>query len=191
MLLFELERLYHDQCYLQTMYKALFCMVYYGLMRIGELAQGPHAVKACDVHIGRNKSKIMVVLFTSKTHGRGARPQKIKINASKMSPKTKLITKFFCPFQVVRAYLNMHGGYTSKEENFFVLGDHTAVSQNMVQMVLRQLLNEKLNLNPSVYDFIGFRSGRATDMFETGYTVDQIKHAGRWKSNAVYKYLKM
>ena len=43
------------QPYLVSLFKALFCMAYYGLFRIGELTSSPHIVKAKDVHVGTNK----------------------------------------------------------------------------------------------------------------------------------------
>ena len=40
MLLFEVERKYQCQPYLEIMYKALFCLGYYGMLRVGELSLG-------------------------------------------------------------------------------------------------------------------------------------------------------
>ena len=80
MLLFELERKYsslqNQQPYLECMYKAMFCLAYYGMLRVGELTKGPHTVRAKDIHVGNNKDKIMIVLYSSKTHGKESRPQK-------------------------------------------------------------------------------------------------------------------
>ena len=71
LVLFELKRILSGQYYLQILYRALFCLAYYGLMRIGELADGEHSVKAKDVHIGTNKDKILLVLYTSKNSWTG------------------------------------------------------------------------------------------------------------------------
>ena len=51
MILFELNRNLMDQPYLNCLYRALFAVAYYGLLRIGECAQSPHVIKAADVHI--------------------------------------------------------------------------------------------------------------------------------------------
>ena len=67
-LLFELQRFYSKQPYLETMYKTIFLLAYYGLFRIGELTTGQHPVKAKDVHIGQNKEKMLFILHSSKTH---------------------------------------------------------------------------------------------------------------------------
>ena len=54
-ILFELNRLFHNQEFLCRLYKAIFSLAFYGMMRIGELTQGDHPIKACNVHIGINK----------------------------------------------------------------------------------------------------------------------------------------
>ena len=60
-----------NQCYLQLLYLALFSTAYYGLLRIGEVTYSQHVLLAKDVHVGTNKNKMLLVLHTSKTHGKG------------------------------------------------------------------------------------------------------------------------
>ena len=62
---------------------ALFSTAYYGFFRIGELTKSIHAVKVKDIHIGLSKRKVLFMLQTSKTHGKGDFPQSIKIAALK------------------------------------------------------------------------------------------------------------
>ena len=60
MLIFELERLFGEenvQPYLETMYKAIFCLAYYGMMRVGEVTMGTHTLKAGDIHVSEKKDK--------------------------------------------------------------------------------------------------------------------------------------
>ena len=68
LLLFETERLYSKQSYLVIMYQALLGLGYYGLMRIEELTESDHTLKAKHIFVSDNKNKIIVVLYTSKTH---------------------------------------------------------------------------------------------------------------------------
>ena len=80
------------QPYLVKMYRALFVTAYFGLFRVGELTKSQHMVRACDVHIGTNKRKLMFILRSSKTHGEGDKPQVIKIEAienAENNPKGK------------------------------------------------------------------------------------------------------
>lgn len=68
---------YHEQkgqIYLATMLKAMFAMAYYGLMRVSEITAGTHAVKAPDVRYAKNKEKIVITLYSSKTHSNSDQP---------------------------------------------------------------------------------------------------------------------
>ena len=49
MLLFELQRMYGEQVYLQIMYKAIFSISYYGMMRVSEVTNSEHVMKACNI----------------------------------------------------------------------------------------------------------------------------------------------
>ena len=68
LILFELQRYFaaNYQWYLDVMYRALFTLGYYGLLRVGELTDSPHVLRACNIHVGVNKQKIMLMLYTSK-----------------------------------------------------------------------------------------------------------------------------
>ena len=61
MLLFELERKYgtqeNHQPYLEHMFKAFFSLAYYGMLRVGELALGPHTIKANNIQWDTTKIK--------------------------------------------------------------------------------------------------------------------------------------
>ena len=71
MILFEIERISATQPYLERLYEALFALGYYGLMRIGELTASNHCVKAKNIHLALNKEKLLIVLYSSKTHNKG------------------------------------------------------------------------------------------------------------------------
>ena len=66
------------QNYLCILYSALFSTAYFGLLRVGEITSGSHPVKVIDVQVADNKPKMLFILHTSKTHGKGSKPQMIK-----------------------------------------------------------------------------------------------------------------
>ena len=72
-ILFEIQRIYNRQPFLEKMYKALFALAYYGFFQISELV-GVHAMKACNIHMAMNKEKLLVILYSSKTHHEGCHP---------------------------------------------------------------------------------------------------------------------
>ena len=187
MLMFQLNRhLGANQRYLCTMYQALFCLGYYSLMCIGELTESLHALRAANIHVGCNKNKILLFLYSSKTHNKESALQQIKISQCENTGKR---TKNFCPFLCVRNFIELRGPFTNNNEMFFLLRDRSPVTAIMVRNILDTLF-KRINLDYQMYSFHCFRSGRASDLLKYGFSVEQIKKMGRWKSNAVYRYLK-
>ena len=97
--------------YLLTMYRALFALSYYGMMRVGEVTLSDHVVKAKDIHSATNKDKIMLKLYTSTTHSRGMKPQSIKITSNLSERSGYYAKRNFCPFKLINDYMNIRGGY--------------------------------------------------------------------------------
>ena len=121
-LLFETDRIFAKQPFLELLYKTVFAICYYGLLQVGEVARSPHAIKAKNVHIGQNKCKILLILYSSKTHGAETYPQKVKISA--MNDSTQFALKRnFCPFKLMRQYMTIRGNYKNDDEQFFVFSD--------------------------------------------------------------------
>ena len=200
-MIFELERILQSQPYLLSLYKALFMLAYYGLMRIGELTTGTHPMLAKDIHMGKNKDKILIMLRSSKTHGKESRPQKIRIetfdnaNITYLNAWTRYHqpTKFkgiFCPFGIVRSFMRIRRNYLTDSEPFFIFQDRSPVAPYHVHTKLKQIL-DALNLDQTMYGMHSFCSGHACDMYKAGYSIPQIQKAGRWRLGAVYHYLKL
>ena len=168
LILFELGRVMINQPYLEILYRAIFCLSYYGLMRVGEVSQSLHNVKALDVHIAENKDKIMIILYSSKTQNKVNRPQEIKISRSEHTGRNH---KFFCPFKALRAYIMMRSSVSVPDEPFFIYSDKRAMPTLQLRTVLRQILTN-LNINPMLYNFQSFHIGWATDMMKFGFCVD-------------------
>ena len=183
----QLTRKFDMQHYLLTLYTAMFLIMYYGMMRIGEVASGDHAIKARDVYLADNKTKLLFVLYTSKTHGRYSTPQRIQIKG-KDQEMSKMAQKY-CPYQCTCDYMNIRGGYRNVNDPLFIFADGSPVKPSQVRAVLRDVI-KSIHLDQSMYDTHSFRIGRAGDLMKQGYSLDTIKHLGRWKSNAVYRYLK-
>ena len=189
MILFELQCILDGQWYLLIMYRALFALVYYGLFRVGELAKGTHPVKAADVQLARNKNKLRLLLWTSKNLVPGHSPQQVKITEEVQNNKTAGKFSHFCPFKLTSEFLRIRGGYKNKFEQFFVLQDSSPVTMTMVRTMLKKSI-KKLNLDCRLYNTHSFRIGRCSDLLKMGVPIEKIKLMGRWKSNAVFKYIR-
>ena len=83
------------------LYRTIFLTLYYGLMRIGELVEGEHILKVTDVHEAANKNQYLLVLYSSKMHNVGTRPQKICIR------KPQEAGNIYCPVDELNKYSNL------------------------------------------------------------------------------------
>ena len=191
LLILKLEDMFSNQAYLM-LYQAMFTTAYHGLFRIGEITLSPHVVKARDVHIGKNKEKLMFVLHTSKTHWKDEHPQIIKMKSLKTTedddPRQKNKVHISCPFRLLRLYLEMRGKRKDDIEQFFIFRDKTPVLARHFRGVLREALSA-LGLDCAFYGSHSLRAGNAVQMLETGISVETIRKLGRWKTNVVYRYL--
>ena len=191
MILFEVERLFSNQgqCYLDCLYKTVFILCYYGMMRVGEISESPHVLKARNVHIAKNKDKILLVLYTSKTYGLNARPQKIKITSNREEKNGNYVHRHFCPFVQLRKYLKMTGNYNDDTEQLFIYRDGSPLTPAKTNSVLKWCISS-LGLEAQFYSVHCCRIGRTSDLIKFGYSIEEVKRLGRWKSNAVYRYIR-
>ena len=157
-------------------------MAYYGMMRISELvgAGSNHAVKASNVSMAKKKIKILLVLYSSKTHGKGDPPQKIWIEGLS-DGKDYSAERFFCPFAIINDYLNVRGrGFENPDEPLIIFRDVTQPQAELVRMMMRNILKD-LHLNGELYDTQSFRIGRTSDLvLKFHIHLDIVKAKGRW-----------
>ena len=191
LILFQVEKHYRklNQYYLEILYKTMFVVAYYGLFRVGEITDSEHNIQARNVHAGRKCNKYLFVLLSSKTHTIRDRPQKVRINAQTRTSRDGRAVRFFCPIELLNEYSNLRGEYTTLNEPFFILPNRNPPTANMLREILKAMLTN-LKLDPGWYGTHSFRSGRATDLLKEGYSIDEIKTRGRWKSDAVFDYLR-
>ena len=83
-----------SQPYLAKLYKAMMATAYQGLLRISEFALGEHTIQIENVYVSDNRSRILIVLRSSKTHSTADRPQIIKINKLDQYPGTRTDARY-------------------------------------------------------------------------------------------------
>ena len=189
MILFELGREYSNYNYLRILYSTIFAVCYYGLMRVGEVTLSPHVLKAKDVHVATNKDKMLFILYSSKTHDKSNRPQKIKITSNRRDKSRGYVHRYFCPFKLMRRFIEIRGPFETAEEQFFIFKDGSPVCPYHIRNVLRRIIN-KLGLEGQLYGMHSFRIGRTTDLIKYQYSVDEVKQLGRWRSNIIFRYIR-
>ena len=178
-----------QQPYLITLYKALYITAYYGLFRVGEITKSPHVVKLGNVFIATNKDKLMFILHSSKTHDQGDKSQIVKIEGMASNNNQCKEISAYCPFELLQRYSKIRPTYSDENEQFFVFRDGSPVTSFHFQATLRRLLILN-NLNPSLCCSHAFRSRCSGNLLEMGVSVETIRKLDRWKSSAVYTYLR-
>ena len=178
-----LPKLYQPpQPYLEALYTTMMCTAYFGLFRVGEITLSEHVLKMNNVQVGENKSKLR---FVSKTHGRDAMPQVVKIVAAGNAGKTRKLY----PFLAVHEYLELRKKKKSGHEPFFVFSNRSTVTAYAYRKMLKKSL--KLSgFNESFYDTHSTRAGRAVDLYHVSkLSLETIRKCSRWKSSSIYAYL--
>ena len=191
LLIASVKRTFGDQSYLSKLYSAMLLTAYFGLFRIGEITASPYTITARDVHIGINKNKLLFVLRSSKTHGKGTKPQLIKISSVIPTHQPESYGDLrICPFIHLKRYIAARGSRTSSasHEQFFIFRDNTLVHAHHLRKVLKNAITAN-GLDAKFYDCHCLRLGRAVDLLKLGISVETIKKLGRWRLNAVYTYL--
>ena len=118
----KLEDKFQAHPYLLALYKSMLLSAYFGMLRVGEITQGPHTVKAFDVRTGRNKPKAMFILRSSKTTTRGDLPQIIKLSQSTADLKLLINEvdfgkrRILCPYAALDRYIAMRRPYRYFDE---------------------------------------------------------------------------
>ena len=180
-----------NQPYFKILYKTIFSTMYFGLLRISEVAKG-HPVLARDVNVGTNKKKLLLILRTSKTHWLGSKPQLVKISATKSSHINEvecIEDSCPCPYELLREYSRRRGPYISNNDPFFVFSDGSPIKPSQVRACLKLMLKQA-GYNHKLYGTHSWRIGRSCDLLKYGLSVESIKKLGCWKSNSVFRYLK-
>ena len=180
-----------NQPYLAMLYCTVFVTMYFGLFRVSEISSGEHPVRVRDVYIRGNKNKILFLLRSSKTHGKGSKPQLVKIsskNNDKLLKKTKGHGSHLCLYTLLRNFIARRPRYHSLSEPFFIFRDYQPLKPVHVRTILKTVLT-LANFQSHLFNTHSFRIGRSSDLLKLGVPVNTIKKLGRWKSNIVYNYL--
>ena len=181
-----------NQPKLALLYKTLFSTAY-----VGELTKGEHPILARDIHIAKNKKKMLFILCTSKTHWKSDRPQMVKISSMSSRKCAKRHCKVtvkmddthaFCPYYLLQSYMDEHGQYLTPTEPFFIFTDRSPVKPEQMRSCLKKMIN-LMGLDSRLYSVHSLRAGRSSDLLNCGVSVETIKKLGHWKSNAVFRYL--
>ena len=133
-----------NQPYLAALYAAIFTSMYYGMLRVGELAAGNHPILAVNVHIAQNKQKLLFILETSKTHDKLSAPQMVKIAASGNVTGAQIIAEGLtvsCPYESIRRYIKCRERILTPNKPFFIFRHRTPIAPYHIRQTLKIMLS--------------------------------------------------
>lgn len=172
----------NGQEYLFILYRAVFLTAYYGMFRIGELGHSEHVLKAADVKASANKTKFLLILRSSKTHGKGDHPHTVNVP---QVVDVNFTNDMFNPYSALRDFQAIR----PKADNFFVLQDGTPLKVTQIRRIFQKTLKQA-NFDSEIFDFHSFRVGRATELLANSVPFEIVKKWGNWKSDSIWKYFK-
>ena len=158
-----------------TCFKAMCSLAFFALLRIGEMTDSENnlSIKNVQCH-----EKELHIQFTNFKHSDGF-PSRHTIKAQPASS--------ICPVRNVKNYMKLRG---SRPGPLFLSTSGQAVQQQQFNSQLKVAL-EFAGYSSERYKSHSFRIGGASFMASQGASDNQIRLAGRWKSNAFLAYIRI
>lgn len=168
--------------YETLLFKAAFSLCFHGMFRVGELTISDskyvnHAVKLKDVKFVNGG--IEVFLKTSKTDQFG--------EGVTMFISSQPNHKQLCPVAALALYLPLH---PQRQEQLFCHYDGTPLSKYQFSAVLKRALSYLGDTDVKITSH-SFRIGMATQCAIDGFSDEEIKRLGRWKSGVYLRYIRI
>ena len=158
-----------------ALFKAMASLSFYGLLRVGEMTFSRNTLKIESIHVTEQEIHITFSNFKH-SHGKSCRNTILATNI-----------KGLCPVELLRNYLSVRGNQTGF---LFMKGNGKAMSRIEFLALLKEIL-EYCGFDSKLFNTHSFRIGRATEMVKEGYSLEQIRMAGRWSSDAFKTYIRV
>lgn len=167
--------------YEQKLFKAAFTLAFAGLLRVGEItySKGRDLSKILsknDVLLTRDGKSLIVKLRFSKTDQTGK-------GVTLEIPKSE---SALCPIKSINEYLSVR---SVADGPFFCHFSGAPLTRYQFSAILSKSLKHS-GSDTNRFKAHSFRIGGATTLSMSGYTIDEIKKMGRWKSSAYKSYIR-
>lgn len=168
--------------YWAHLFNAMCTTAFYGFLRIGEVAT---TSPSCNVLQLNQVSKLVndlgvccgfQITLSNYKHCYNQRPFSISLTRR---PEA-------CPVQTLLSYLQVRGGHDGP---LFQTLDGLPISRRVFNTYLSRVIRT-CGLEPSRYKGHSFRIGAASHAAQCGYSDNQIRLMGRWRSDAFKKYIR-
>ena len=168
--------------YQSSLLKCMYLLAFHAFARVGEItvcSKQNNVLLFKDVElVGQELQLKLIVNFRHYKHNSSGRPFQITLKSQPAAP--------FCPILAYQSYATLRG---SSAGPLFLDENRHAVTRQLFTKWLKASLS-MCGLNSASYKGHSFRIGAATWAAEQGLSDAQIRHLGRWKSNAFRKYIR-
>ncbi|XP_070179533.1 uncharacterized protein [Littorina saxatilis] len=161
--------------YAQTRFKAMCTLAFHALLRVGEMTSSPNTLQQEDVYVEVDS---LTITFRKYKHSTGATSQ-LTVKACS--------NEHICAVAMMKNYLRVRGARTG---SLFLSSAGTPVLRSQFCAELKCAL-QFCGYPQARYNTHSFRIGGATHLASQGASDAQIRHAGRWASNAFTSYVRL
>lgn len=170
--------------YMVSLFQSLFLLSFHAFLRAGEVTtltssgQGSqHTLTLEQIAISylQGNPSALTISFNSYKHSNGLKP---KLQIMTQTPP--------CPVRALTRFLQIRG---TSPGFLFITPAQTPLTRDQFSSFLSTTL-QYAGYDPSSYNIHSFRIGAATHAASQGCTPLQIRHMGRWKSDAFLKYIR-
>lgn len=165
--------------YNRSLFSAMFLLAFAAFLRVGEMTSSgqlpSNNITLSNIVMYNDSMKLS--LYRYKHHYTGP-PHVMQIRGDSLSKH--------CPVLAMKNFLAQRG---SKCGALFMLCGGKPVTRTFFHSILKQSLGF-CNLDCSRYKGHSFRIGAATSAMLAGYSDVQIRHLGRWHSDAFRRYIR-
>lgn len=160
-----------------VLFKAMFSLAFFALLRIGEFTTGntTHTLNVMHVSVDKNG---LVLNMPSFKHSKASSPHTVKVGHQDPT---------VCPIVHLLAYLRIRPA--GPNLHLFIFQNGMSVSRLNFTKVLRMCL-KAANIPDKNIRSHSFRIGGATYMAGQGMSDSQIRALGRWRTDAFKRYIR-
>ncbi len=172
--------------YEYLLFRAAFALAFFGFLRVGEFtcsskkASSERILSIQDVSFqgqGSLQTSLLITIRYSKTDQRGLRSY-LRIDGAGESP--------VCPVKAMLDFLKVRPNHQGA---LFIHFDAAPLTSYQFNHILKTGIRV-IGLPQDKYSSHSFRIGAATMAAKNGFSEDEIKQMGRWKSSAVQIYVR-
>ena len=171
----------NSSAYQRLLFQTMFLVAFYGFFRVGELtAKGANLKPLVQIQNlnFQFKDNCVTIVIADYKHNSSRRSFSVVLDCATGTD--------FCPVNYLQRYCSMRGITPGA---LFCFADGSPVKTSHFAQQLRQALNF-CGLDSSKYKSHSFRIGAASSAADNGLSDAQIRHLGRWKSDAFKLYIR-